>query len=71
METVAISTRFSRHERLFAEGGAGFDYRIVVAFHPRGAFDRRVVRRAVERAARQTVDNLERRFALLAPKETA
>jgi hypothetical protein len=61
----------ARHERHFAEDGAGFDYRIVVAFQARGAFDRRIVRRAVERAARRTVDNLERRFALLAAKETA
>jgi hypothetical protein len=61
----------ARHERHFAEDGTGFAYRIVVAFQPRGAFDRRVVRRAVERAARRTVDNLERRFALLTPKETA
>jgi hypothetical protein len=60
----------ARHERHFAAGGTGFDYRIVVAFQPRGAFDRHIVRRAVERAARQTLDNLERRFARLTAKET-
>jgi hypothetical protein len=59
------------HERHFAEDPAGFGYRLVVGFQPRGAFDRHIVRRAVERAARRTVDNLERRFALLTAKETA
>jgi hypothetical protein len=68
----------ARHERHFAEVRAGFDYRIVVEFQPRNgpraALDRLIVSRAVERAARQTLDNLERRFAELAamptPKET-
>lgn len=64
----------ARHERHFAEDRAGFGYRIVVELQPRNgpraAFDRLIVRRAVERAASQTVDNLERRFALLTPKET-
>jgi hypothetical protein len=61
----------ARHERHFAEDRAGFGYRIVVALDPRRglrrAFDRLVVPRAVERVARQTVDNLERRFAELQP----
>ena len=55
------------HERHFAEDPAGFAYRIVVAYGPRPGrwrpFDRLLVPRAVERAAQQTVDNLERRFA--------
>jgi len=55
------------HERHFADDPTGFDYRIVVALQPRdgvrGLVDRLVVARAVERTARQTLDNLERRFA--------
>jgi Polyketide cyclase / dehydrase and lipid transport len=66
------------HERHFAEDRGGFGYRIVVELQPRSgpraALDRLIVSRAVERAARQTVDNLERRFAELAatptPEET-
>jgi hypothetical protein len=57
------------HERHFDEDRAGFGYRIVVELEPRTGlrrpFDRVVVSRAVERAARQTVGNLERRFAEL------
>jgi hypothetical protein len=57
------------HERHFAGDRAGFTYRIVVELEPRSGlrrpFDRFVVRRAVERAARATLDNLERRFAEL------
>jgi hypothetical protein len=59
----------ARHERHFAGDRAGFSYRIVIELQPRNgvraAFDRLIVRRAVERAARQTADNLERRFAEL------
>jgi hypothetical protein len=59
----------ARHERHFAAAGDGFDFRIVIALERRGgvhgAFDRLVVRRAVERAASRTVANLERRFAAL------
>ncbi len=62
----------ARHERHFAADGAGFAYRIVVEVAPRtglhGPYDRLVVRRAVERAARQTVENLERRFAELSAR---
>ncbi len=57
----------ARHERHFAEDGEGFRYRIEVELEPRGGlrgpFDRLVVPRAVERAARQTIDNLEHRFS--------
>lgn len=57
----------ARHERHFAEDREGFRYRIEVELEPRGGlrrpFDRLVVPRAVERAARQTVDNLEQRFS--------
>jgi Polyketide cyclase / dehydrase and lipid transport len=57
------------HERHFAEDRAGFTYRIAVELEPRSGlrrpFDRLVVPRAVERAARATLDNLERRFAEL------
>ncbi len=63
------------HERHFAENRAGFDYRIEVEFEPRNgpraALDRLIVRRAVERAARRTVDNLERRFAELVAMPTS
>jgi hypothetical protein len=59
------------HERHFAGDEAGFDYRIVVALERRTGllrpFDRLVVRRAVERTAQQTLDNLERLFAELSP----
>ena len=59
----------ARHERHFAADGDGFAYRIVVELEPRGGvlrpFDRFVVPRVVERTARQTLDNLERRFAEL------
>jgi len=63
------------HERHFAGDSSGFCYRFVVEFEPRtgklGPFDRVVVPRAVERAARQTVDNLERRFAELSAREAS
>jgi Polyketide cyclase / dehydrase and lipid transport len=53
----------ARHERHFVEENEGFSYRIVVEIDPRpgvrGLFDRLFVRRAVERAARQTIANLE------------
>ena len=60
----------ARHERHFAERDAGFEYRIVVEFEPRHRlrrpFDRFAVPRAVERAATQTLANLERAFAEMA-----
>jgi polyketide cyclase/dehydrase/lipid transport protein len=53
----------ARHERHFVEENGGFAYRIVIEFDPRpglrGLFDRLIVRRAVERTARQTIANLE------------
>jgi hypothetical protein len=55
-----------RHERGFTTVGDGFEYRIAVEFEPRpglrGAFDRRLVRRAVERAMQRTIANLEDRM---------
>jgi hypothetical protein len=57
----------ARHERHFSEDHGGFGYEIVVALQPRSGlrrpFDALVVPRAVERTARQTLGNLERRFA--------
>ncbi|HEY8103946.1 MAG TPA: SRPBCC family protein [Gaiellaceae bacterium] len=54
----------AHHERHFTEAGEGFDYRLVVEYEPRpgarGLFDRLVVRRAIARALRRTVRNLER-----------
>jgi hypothetical protein len=57
----------AHHERHFEEVDGRLDYRIVVSYEPRpgwrGVLDRVVVRRAIERAMRETVGNLERRFA--------
>jgi uncharacterized protein YndB with AHSA1/START domain len=58
----------ARHERRFEPDGDGFDYAIVVEYEPRGGLagrllDNMVVRRAVERAARRTLDNLERELS--------
>lgn len=54
------------HERGFAADGEGFTYRLAVEFEPRpglrGAFDRRIVRRAVARTLRRTLANLEAQF---------
>jgi hypothetical protein len=54
-----------RHERGFSAVSDGFEYRLAVEFEPRagvrGAFDRVLVRRAVERTMQRTVANLERR----------
>ncbi len=56
----------ARHERHFREVPGGFQYRAVVAYEPRkgftGLFDRLLVKRAVERALRQTIENLEGLF---------
>lgn len=56
----------AHHERHFEEADGGLDYRIVVSYEPRpgwrGVLDRVVVRRAIERAMRQTIANLDRRF---------
>jgi hypothetical protein len=57
----------AQHERHFADAGGGLAYQIVVSYQPRpgwrGLVDRHVVRRGVERAARKTLDNLDRRFS--------
>jgi uncharacterized protein YndB with AHSA1/START domain len=53
----------ARHERHFVEANGAFSYRIVIEIEPRpglrGLFDRLLVRRAVQRAARQTIANLD------------
>jgi hypothetical protein len=52
------------HERHFADTGDGFHYRLVVEYEPRrgprAVYDRLLVRRAIGRAVRQTIANLER-----------
>jgi Polyketide cyclase / dehydrase and lipid transport len=58
----------AHHERHFADDGEdGLAYRVVVEYVPRnglrGLFDRVIFRRAVERAVRTTIANLEARFA--------
>jgi hypothetical protein len=57
----------ARHERHFEGVDGGLGYRIVVSYEPRarwrGILDRVVVRRAIERAMRQTIANLERSFS--------
>jgi hypothetical protein len=57
----------ARHERHFEEADGGLGYRIVVSYGPRPGwrrtFDRVVVRRAIERAMRETIANLERCFS--------
>jgi uncharacterized protein YndB with AHSA1/START domain len=54
------------HERHFAEADGGFEFRIVIEYTPRwgirGIVDRILFRRATERAMRETLDNLTRRF---------
>jgi uncharacterized protein YndB with AHSA1/START domain len=55
-----------RHERGFSAVEGGFEYRLAVEFEPRaglrGAFDRRLVRRAVVRTMRRTFANLDARL---------
>lgn len=56
------------HVRYFADDGSGqLDYRLSVEFVPRpglrGLFDRVLVRRAIERAVRETAANLESVFS--------
>ncbi len=52
----------ARHERHFSPAGDAFDYRLVVEYLPRGGlrgvYDRVVVRRGIERALEQTLENL-------------
>jgi hypothetical protein len=56
----------ARHERHFTATPEGFEYRLVVAFEPRpgwsGLFDRILLRWAVRRALRRTVENLSQVF---------
>jgi Polyketide cyclase / dehydrase and lipid transport len=56
----------ARHERGFSAVGDGFEYRLAVEFEPRaglrGAFDRGLFRRAVQRTMQRTVTNLEGRL---------
>jgi hypothetical protein len=56
----------AHHERHFEEADGRLAYRIVVSYEPRagwrGLLDRVVVRRAIERAMRQTIANLESCF---------
>ncbi len=55
-----------RHSRHFDEADGGLAYRIVVEYDPRPGWrslvDRTVVRRATERAVRETIANLDQRF---------
>ena len=54
------------HERHFTAVPGGFEYQLVVAYQPRrglaGVFDRLFLRRAVARALRKTIVNLEHVF---------
>ena len=54
------------HERHFRGVPEGFEFRLVVAFEPRGGlaglFDRLLVKRAVAGALRKTIGNLESAF---------
>jgi uncharacterized protein YndB with AHSA1/START domain len=54
----------ARHERRFEATDTGFRFALAVEYEPRagvrGAYDRAVVRRGIERAMRRTVHNLER-----------
>lgn len=56
----------ARHERHFKEVPGGFEYRLVVAFEPRrgltGLMDRLLVKRAIARALRKTIENPDRAF---------
>lgn len=55
------------HERHFEPDGAGFIYRLVVEYEPRGGiaglFDRFLLARGVRRAFRRTLTALERQLA--------
>ena len=57
----------ARHERHFEDADGDLAYRIVVSYQPRpgwrSVFDRLLVRRAIARAARKTLANLDRRFS--------
>jgi uncharacterized protein YndB with AHSA1/START domain len=61
-----------RHWRHFEQIDDELAYRIAVEYQPRpgwrGLFDRLLVRRAIERALRETLANLERRFRERSPR---
>ena len=63
----------ARHRRHFEERDGELEYRIVVEYEPRSGWrdlvDRSVVRRATERAMRETIANLHERFARGRPEE--
>jgi Polyketide cyclase / dehydrase and lipid transport len=65
----------ARHWRHFQEADSGFAYRIVIEYFPRAAWsgllDRTLVRQAITRTARETMRNLENRFASSASRHTA
>ncbi len=65
----------AHHWRHFEARDGELAYRIVVEYEPRpgwrGLVDRIVVRRATERAVRETLANLERRFQDIVPGRTA
>jgi Polyketide cyclase / dehydrase and lipid transport len=68
-DSVQAGLPRAHHERHFRSADRGFAYRIVVEYEPRsglrGVLDWTVVRRGVNRAVRETMDNLER---VLAPQ---
>jgi uncharacterized protein YndB with AHSA1/START domain len=61
----------ARHQRHFEDRDGEFAYRIVVEYDPRpgwrGLVDRSVIRRATERAVRETVANLDERLRRTRP----
>jgi uncharacterized protein YndB with AHSA1/START domain len=65
--TVQAGLPDARHERRFRAVDGGLAYAIVVEYEPRrglrGALDRTVVRRGIDRAVEQTMRNLERFLA--------
>lgn len=58
----------ARHTRRFDASDDGFAFRILVEYDARpgwrAVLDRLILRRAVERATRETLDNLERRLVV-------
>ena len=61
-DSVQTGLPDAHHERDFEPVGDGFRYRLVVEYEPRsglrGVYDRLLVRRGIERALRQTTQNL-------------
>jgi len=49
-----------QHERRFDDAGGELQYRATVEFTPRGLYDRFIVRRAIARALRTTIANLDK-----------